>query len=100
MAERIVYNFDAMASAKQSIEAVSNDLANAATTLKNAIDSNIANWTGASKDKFVLFMDSINNFTGTSIKNSIDALAQLLDQNATAMQDADNELAKNIPDAL
>jgi len=61
----------------------------------------VSSWEGDSKEKMMtLFNTAINKYLTESIPNAIEALATLLDENAKAMQNADNQIATQIPNDL
>lgn len=97
----IIFNYPQMQAAVQQINQYAQQYQAAANTLKQAIESSTEAWTGASKDKFKMFMDgAVYEYTSKSIPAVAEALAELLKQNAEQMQTADSELAASLPSEL
>lgn len=101
MAERIVFAYPEMEEAAKKIDTASNEYAQAASTLISALEAATASWEGDSKNKFTnLLENSIKPYIADQIPQMVSGLATLLRNNATTMQNADAEIAKNIPDSL
>ena len=101
MAAKIVFNYDQMDSAVNTLNKCATDYEQAATTLKASIDPLLSIWTGASRDKFAtLWEGSVYPHIHESIPASVRGLADVLKSNATTMQEADSEIAGNIPNSI
>lgn len=100
MADRIVFDYDAMSASVANIKNIAAQYASAAQTLKSGIDSAISNWEGDSKNKFVQLFSTVYTYTHQDIPQMVTGLAELLEGNAKAMSDTDSEIAKNIPDSI
>ena len=97
----IIFNYPQMQKAVQDIRQYAGEYRTAAATLKDQIESSTAAWTGASKNKFMAFMNGdVNKYTGVSIPEMVEALATLLEENAKQMKTADDELANSLPKGL
>ena len=61
----------------------------------------IAGWEGASRDKMSAFITGpVNEYMGTTVPGIVTALAELLKANADQMEQADQQIADNIPASL
>jgi WXG100 family type VII secretion target len=101
MADRIVFAYPEMDEAANKIDTASSDYAQAANTLISALEAASASWEGDSKNKFSnLLENSIKPYICTQVPQMVTGLATLLRSNATTMQNADAEIAKNIPDSI
>ena len=100
MSQKMIFRYGKMEEAANAIDGYAKDYADAATALNNAVTNAIADWEGASKEKFVTFMNSVNTYTGTTIPEVVKGMAEVLRANATSMQEADSEIAKAIPDSI
>lgn len=101
MADRIVFKYPEMESAANRIEGCAAEYEQAAATFLSAIQSATASWEGDSKNKFTTLVEgSVYNYIHDSIPEMVRGLAQLLKNNSSSMQNADSEIAKNIPDSI
>ena len=101
MADRIIFAYPEMEAAANKITTASGNYSQAATTLISALTTASATWEGESKTKFMnLVENSIKPYVCEQVPNMVTGLATLLTNNATTMQKADAEIAKNIPDSL
>lgn len=97
----IIFNYPQMQEAAQKIRQYADEYRIAADTLKERIETSTTAWTGASKNRFKAFIDdAVYQYTSRSIPGTVEALAQLLEQNAEQMKKADQELADSLPTAL
>lgn len=101
MADRIVFRYPEMEAAAKKIDGYAIEYEQAAKTFLSAIREATASWEGASKDKFTsLVEDSVFGYMHESVPQMVKGLAELLRNNATTMENADTEIAKNIPDSI
>ena len=101
MADKIVFDYPEMESASKNIENIANEYESAARTFRSSISNAITGWEGASKDKFAGLLDnSVYKYMEVSVPQLVQGLATMLKNNADGMKQADDEIAKNIPDSL
>lgn len=101
MADRIVFRYPEMESAAGKIDTYAGEYEQAAATFLSAIQAATASWEGDSKNKFTALVEgSVYAYMHESVPQMVKGLAQLLRNNATTMQNADAEIAKNIPDSI
>lgn len=101
MADRIIFAYPEMEAASNKINTASSNYLQAANTLISALTAASATWEGESKTKFMnLVENSIKPYVCEQVPNMVTGLATLLTNNSTTMQNADAEIAKNIPDSL
>ena len=100
MANKIVYNYNAMLTAFNQINAAANDYATAATALKTALESSTAGWEGLSKDKFDTLVKSVIEYLSTNVPEIVRGIAKLVDNSGTVMAQADSDIAGHIPDSI
>lgn len=101
MADRIVYRYPDMESVAGKIDGYSTRYAEAGSRLISSIDAATADWEGASKDKFMALVNgSVNNYVTKSVPEWVAALAKVLRQDITSMQEADDQIAASIPDSI
>lgn len=101
MAEKITFNYEQMNSAAGNIEDLANRYQSAATAFAEEFTSAIGEWEGDTKEQLSNFINgAVTEYTGTTIPQIINALAQLLHDNADQMQKADQQIAENIPQSL
>lgn len=101
MADRIVFNYPEMESSVSTLRNISGQYQAAGQSLIAALDNATATWQGASRDKFMALVNgSIRQYVEKSVPEMVTGLATLLANNAKSMQEADNEIAKNIPDSI
>ena len=101
MADRIVFKYPEMESVAGKIDTYAGEYEQAAATFLSAIQVATALWEGDSKNKFTTLVEgSVYTYMHESVPQMVKGLAQLLRNNATTMQNADAEIAKNIPDSI
>lgn len=101
MADRIVYKYPEMEAVAGKIDNYAAEYEQAAETFLTAILSATVSWEGESKDKFSALVEgSVYKYMHESVPQMVKGLAQLLRNNVTTMQNADSEIAKNIPDSI
>lgn len=98
----IVFRYPEMRSCATQIK---NDIVNgytgAANTFQNSFAAATSAWEGESKDKMTTFITGpVNEYMTKTIPELLNALAELLEFNATSMENADAEIASNIPTSL
>ena len=101
MADRIVFNYDKITEVVKKIEAKAKEYETASNDFQKEMASAIANWEGKSKDTFNTYITTkVKQYMGTDIPNMINGIAKLLEENAQAMKDADDQVANNMPTDL
>lgn len=97
----IVFKYDEMNAAVTQITELGNQYKAAADTFESDFLSAISGWEGDSKDKMNSFISGpVKEYMATTVPKILDSLAQLLKQNISQMQKADQEIAGNIPSTL
>lgn len=101
MADKIVFNYDEIADVVTKIENLAGKYEEASNTFQTNMGTAIANWEGKSKDTFNTYITTkVKQYMGTDIPNMINGIAKLLEENAQAMKDADDQVANNMPTDL
>lgn len=101
MSNKIVFNYTDIKNSVNKINQFAQDLQTAGTTLIHNVNSAIEGADGVSMQKFSNLMnDSVNKYVTTEIPKSIQQVAEVLQKNAEAMQQSDEEVSKGIPDSL
>ena len=101
MSAKIEFDYDKMEAAAQKINQCAQNYQDAATKLLSALATSTETWEGASKIKFMnLVNGSVKEYILTSVPEMVKGLAELLRNNEKVMQNADDEIAKNIPDTI
>ena len=94
----IVFRYVEMRQAASDIKAIAARYKTAATTLESDFIGAISGWEGESKDAMQKFISgSVMEYTRDTIPQLLEALADLLNANADQMEDADRQIAENIP---
>lgn len=97
----IVFKYEEMRSAAESIVNIAGRYKSAANTLESDFLGAIAPWEGASKDKMQQFISGpVMEYTRDTVPALLEALASLLNTNADQMEKADAQIAENIPTTL
>lgn len=100
-AQRIRYDSERMQAAANNVRNLAQQYNAAASQFNNSFESATAEWEGASKEKMLAFVEGpVNKYLSDTVQQVLDALAKLLEENARQMQEADEELARNIPESL
>ena len=99
MSQKMIFRYGKMEEAANAIDGYAKDYADAAITLNTAVTNAISDWEGASKEKFVTFMTSVNTYTGTTIPDVVRGVASVLRSNAESMKDADKQIADAMPES-
>ena len=97
----IVFKFDEMRNAATQIEDIAARYKNAAATFQKDFLDATAGWEGASKDKLTQFITgAVNDYMSTTVPGIVNALCELVKANAEQMENADQQIADNIPSSL
>ena len=98
----IVFRYPEMRSCAAQIKnEIVNGYTSAASTFQSSFDAATSAWEGESKNKMQSFITgSVNEYMTKTIPELLNALADLLEFNATSMENADAEIASNIPTSL
>ena len=95
----IVFRYQEMRAAADNIREIANRYKSAAATFETDFLAAIAGWEGESKEKMQKFISgSVMDYTCDTVPQLVTALAELLDANATQMENADRQIAENIPE--
>ncbi len=95
----IVFRYQEMRAAADNIREIANRYKSAAATFETDFLAAIAGWEGESKEKMQKFISgSVMDYTRDTVPQLVTALAELLDANATQMENADRQIAENIPE--
>lgn len=101
MADRIVFDYTKMDEAFKAINTLAGKYEKASQTFQTEMAKAISTWEGESKDAFEKFIKgAIKTHMETDIPNLVRGIATLLQNNATAMGDADSKIAQNMPKSL
>lgn len=101
MANKIVFNYTDITNSVNAIKTGAEAIREAGNTLITNVDVAIEGADGASMNKFKTLMDgSVSKYVKTNIPDTIDSIAEVLQKNAEAMQESDEEIAKGIPDSI
>ncbi len=97
----IVFKYVEMRQAVSSIKEIAEQYKTAASNLESGFLGAISGWEGASKDAMANFMSGpVMEYTRDSIPQLLNGLAELLEANAAQMENADQQIADNIPKSL
>ncbi len=97
----IVFKSTEMAQAAKDIDELAGQYKAAADKFEQDFIAAIANWEGASKDKMSAFISGpVKDYMALTVPKLLNSLAELLRANAQQMQDADQQIADNIPTSL
>ena len=95
----IVFRYEEMRSAAAAMEDIAGRYKNAASTLESDFIAAISGWEGESKEKMQKFVSgSVMEYTRDTVPQLITSLAELLRTNADQMEQADRQIAENIPE--
>lgn len=101
MANKIVFDYNKMATAVTSIEGIAKSFETAGKTFNDDFNAAIASWEGDSKDKLKTLIDGdVNTLLFTSIPAYVTGFATLLKENSEQMKKADTAIADSIPASL
>lgn len=97
----ITYKYAEIQTAVTNIDGIAGEYAETATKFISSIEAATANWSGACKNNFMkLIYGDIQKHLSVTVPEIVRGAASLLDSNATAMSNADSELAKSLPTSL
>ena len=96
------FNYTAMSNASTQIRnTIKTAYVNAGNKLVDDFQAAISEWQGESKEHMeTLMAGAVKEYLTKSIPDALEALANLLDENAKQMHNADNEIANQIPTTL
>ena len=94
----IVFRYPEMRDAASAIQDIATRYKNAALTFETDFTAAISGWEGESKDKMQNFISgTVKEYTYDTVPKLLEALAALLNANADQMENADRQIAENIP---
>lgn len=94
----IVFRYPEMRDAAAAIQDIATRYKTAATTFETDFTAAISGWEGESKDKMQKFISgTVKEYTYDTVPKLLEALAALLNANADQMENADRQIAENIP---
>ncbi len=97
----IVFRYQEMRKAAEDIKSLGARYKTASDNLNASFTEAVTNWEGASRDALLKFVSGpVTEYTGETIPKLLDGLAELLIANAKQMEDADQQIADNIPTSL
>lgn len=97
----IVFKSTEMAQAVTDIVDLATQYKSAADTFESDFIAAITNWEGASKEKMSAFISGpVKDYMADTVPKLLNSLADLLKLNADQMQNADQQIADNIPTSL
>lgn len=97
----IVFKYPEMRQAVEDIKGIAARYKTTATTFESDFIASIKDWEGESKDAMQKFISGpVMEYTRDTIPQLLEALAQLLASNADQMENADHQIAENIPTSL
>ena len=97
----IVFKYPEMRQAVEDIKGIAANYKNTASTFESDFLSAIKDWEGESKDKMQQFISGpVMEYIRDTIPQLLEALAELLAANADQMENADHQIAENIPTSL
>ena len=96
-AQKIVYNYEQMATAVQQINAIAESYQQLARAFCQEMEQATTGWEGNSRIAMMNFINnSVFNYIGNTVPQLVQSFAQLLDQNAKQMGNADTQVAQSI----
>ena len=94
----IVFRYTEMRNAASAIQDIATRYKSAATQFETDFTGAINGWEGESRDKMQAFISgTVKEYTCDTVPKLLEALASLLNSNADQMEDADRQIAENIP---
>jgi len=97
----IIFRYDEMNNAASQISELASKYAAAANTFESDFTGAISQWEGSSQEKMRAFISGpVKEYMGDTVPKILNSLAELLKANATQMQNADQQIADNIPTTL
>jgi uncharacterized protein YukE len=96
-----VFRFPEMRQAVSDIRDISSNYKSIASQFQSDFDGATKEWEGESKEALKYFIDTpVMEYINETIPKLLDGLAELLEANAKQMEDADHQIAENIPKSL
>jgi len=90
-----------MRAAATQVRAIADEYTQAAATLLAGTRGATDSWRGATKDKFIQFVEGpSNDYLARDIPQLVLFIAELLENNARAMEETDVQVASQIPSTL
>ncbi|MBQ8298182.1 MAG: WXG100 family type VII secretion target [Ruminococcus sp.] len=97
----IIFRYPEMRKAASDISALAARYQTAATSFESDFLGAIGGWEGDSKEKMSAFISGpVMEYMGTTVPELLNALSQILEENAKQMESADTQIAENIPSSL
>jgi len=97
----IIFRYPQMQTAASQISNIAERYRQAANTLIQQMDSAIMPWEGESKNRFYQYvMGPANEYISKSVPGAVEALAEMLNENARFMQETDRDVANSLPTTL
>ena len=97
----IVFNYEKMRETANTIRDIATRYQSAASTLESDFTNAVSSWEGESHDKMVQFISgAVMEYTRETVPKLLNALAELLDENANQMEKADADIGASIPQSL
>ena len=94
----IVFRYQEMRAAATAIQDIATKYKNAGATFETDFIAAISEWEGESKEKMLKFISgTVKDYTSVTVPQLLEALAALLNANADQMENADRQIAENIP---
>lgn len=101
MAGAFSFRFDQMRSTANEIRKIGEKYGSAANEFSSDFVNATKDWEGASKEKMTAFITgSVHEYLNATVPRVLDALAELLENNANEMEKADQQIADAIPKSL
>ena len=95
------YRYGTMAQAVSDLNAIAGRYLTAANTFETDFNAAISGWEGESKESMQKFISGpVMEYIRDTVPKLVEAMASLLEDNARIMQDADRQIAENIPTSL
>lgn len=96
-----VYNFDEMRRVAGQINDIGTRYASAASAFEEDMAGAMTGWEGPTRDAMHRFITGpVMEYTRDTVPKLLQALSELLEANATQMENADTEIGSNIPTSL
>lgn len=98
MSQKIVFKYADIESTAAAIETIAGQYREKATSFINAATAAADSWKGDTKDAFIEYIStgSVQKFISVQLPEMVEALASVLRGNATAMNNADGQIASSI----
>jgi Uncharacterized protein conserved in bacteria len=98
MAQKIVFKYADIESAAAAIDSIAGQYREKAAAFISATTNAAESWKGDTKDAFIEYIStgSVYKYISVQLPEMVEALATVLRGNATAMNEADNQIASSI----